>query len=88
MNQNILQTLFLNNPEIPGEIADFCNSIPEYVQAERECSLAFRELEKILGYDQCSHLEEVVNRQLSLEVRAYYLFGLGLRKQVLSGLGV
>ena len=50
--------------------------------------LAFRELEKILGYDQCSHLEEVVNRQLSLEVRAYYLFGLGLRKQVLSGLGV
>ena len=88
MNQTILQTLFLNNPEIPGEIADFCNSIPEYVQAERECSLAFRELEKILCYDQCSHLEEVVNRQLSLEVRAYYLFGLGLRKQVLSGLGV
>ena len=87
MNQTIIQTLFLNNPEIPGEIADFCNSIPEYVQAERECSLAFRELEKILG-DQCSHLEEVVNRQLSLEVRAYYLFGLGLRKQVLSGLGV
>ena len=47
MNQTILQTLFLNNPEIPGEIADFCNSIPEYVQAERECSLAFRELEKM-----------------------------------------
>ena len=40
MNQTILQTLFLDNPEIPGEIASFCSSIPEYVQAEREYNRA------------------------------------------------
>lgn len=36
MNQTILQTLFLDNQEIPTEIAKFCETIPEYVRAERE----------------------------------------------------
>lgn len=88
MNQTILQTLFLNNPEIPGEIADFCNSIPEYVQAEQDYNRATRELVDLIGYERFSQFESALTHHLSYEVRAYYLFGLGLRKQVLSGLGV
>ena len=56
MNQTILQTLFLDNPEIPVEISSFCNHIPEYVQAEQDYN------------------------------RAYYLFGLGLRREILEGI--
>lgn len=88
MNETILQTLFLDNPEIPVEIARFCDSIPEYVQAEREYDRAVRELETLIGYERYSQFEEAVNSRLSCEVRASYLFGLGLRKQLLTGLGV
>ena len=56
MNHTILQTLLLNNPEIPEAVSSFCDSWPEYVQAEQ-------------GYN-----------------RAYYLFGLGLRREILEGI--
>ena len=45
MDQTILQTLFLDNLEIPAELAKFCDTIPEYVQAEQAFKQASRELE-------------------------------------------
>ena len=86
MSQTILQTLFLNNPEIPIEIANFCDSIPEYVQAEQEYAQAMEELIRLVGYEQFSRFESALNSHLSCEVQAYYLFGLGLRREVLSSL--
>ena len=86
MNQSILQTLFLDNPEIPGEIASFCSSIPEYVQAEREYNKAAQELMELIGYERYSEFESVLNSHLSNEVRAHYLFGLGLRRELLTSL--
>ena len=49
MNQTILQILFLDNPEIPAEIASFCNSLPKYVQAEQEYNQAAQELAGLIG---------------------------------------
>ena len=86
MNQSILQTLFLDNPEIPGEIASFCSSIPEYVQAEQEYNKAAQELMELIGYERYSEFESVLNSHLSNEVRAHYLFGLGLRRELLTSL--
>ena len=86
MNQTILQTLFLDNPEIPGEIAQFCDNLPEYVQAEREYNRATAELMELIGYERYSRFEEALNWRLAAENRAYYLFGLGLRREVLEGL--
>ena len=86
MNQNILQTLFLDNPEIPVEINDFCSSIPEYVQAERNYNQHVRELEALVGYERFSAFEEALNYHLALEARAYYLFGLQLRRDILEGI--
>ncbi len=86
MNQTILQTLFLNNPEIPGEITKFCETLPEYVQAEREYSQAVRELLALIGYERFSRFEETLNHHLSYEVRAHYLFGSGLRRELLAGI--
>ena len=86
MNQTILQTLFLDNPEIPGEIAQFCDQIPEYAQAERKYDQAIQELTELIGFDRFSRFEDVLNWHFSLENRAYYLFGLGLRRDILESL--
>ena len=88
MNQTILQTLFLDNEEIPAEIEKFCSSIPEYVQAEREYNRVSQELLDLIGYERYSQVEAVINWHFSIENRAYYLFGLGLRREVLAGLEV
>ena len=86
MKQSILQTLFLDNPEIPGEIASFCSSIPEYVQAEQEYNRVTAELMNLIGYERYSEFESALTGHLSCEVRAYYLFGLGLRREILEGI--
>ena len=86
MNQTILQTLFLDNPEIPGEIVSFCSSIPEYVQAEQEYNRVTAELMNLIGYERYSEFESALTGHLSCEVRAYYLFGLGLRRELLEGM--
>ena len=44
MNQAILQTLFRDNLEIPAELAKFCDTIPEYVQAEQAFKQAWMEI--------------------------------------------
>ena len=49
MNNTILQTLFLDNPEIPVEIAHFCKSLPEYIQAEQDYQEAAEEVRRLLG---------------------------------------
>ncbi|NBI10824.1 hypothetical protein D1641_12485 [Colidextribacter sp. OB.20] len=86
MNQTILQILFLDNPEIPAEIASFCNSLPKYVQAEQEYNQAAQELAGLIGYEQFSRFEEALNWHLAAEARACYLFGLGLRQKLLREL--
>ena len=57
MDQTILQTLFLDNLEISAEIVKFCNTIPEYVQAEREYNKAAQELMELIGYERYSEFE-------------------------------
>ena len=86
MKETILQTLFLDNPEIPVEVADFCNSIPAYTQAEQEYNRAVQELIKLIGIERYSRFEDILNWHLFLENRAYYLFGLGLRREILEGM--
>ncbi len=86
MNQTILQTLFLDNPELADKIAEFCDSLPEYVQAERDFQQAAREVEDLIGYERYSRFEAAMTWHLFLENRAYYLFGLGLRREILEGI--
>lgn len=86
MNQTILQTLFLDNPELSGEIANFCRSIPEYVQADRDYDQATRELIALAGFERFSRFEWAMNKLLLLENRACCLFGPGLRQIILESL--
>lgn len=83
---NILNTLFLDNPYIPEQVAAYCNTLPEYREAERAYLAVEQELEDRLGYETSSRFEEIQSRYMARLVQAYYLFGLGLRQEVLSAL--
>lgn len=83
---NILNTLFLDNPCIPEQVYTFCNSLPEYRNAEQAFRAMEQELEERLGYDFVNRFDEAQSRYLARLVQAYYLFGLGLRQEVLSAL--
>ena len=76
MDRTILRTLFLDNLEIPAAIARFCDGYDRAAQ----------ELMDLIGYERYARFEEAVTRHLSYEVRASYLFGLGLRKEILRSL--
>ena len=41
---------------------------------------------ELIGYERYARFEEAVTQHLSYEVRASYLFGLGLRKEILRSL--
>ena len=82
----ILNALFLDNPYIPEQVAAFCKTLPEYREAERAYREAEQELEDRLGYEVLNRFDEAQSRYMARLVQAYYLFGLGLRQEVLSAL--
>ena len=83
---NILNALFLDNPYLPEQVAAFCKTLPEYRAAERAFRATERELEERLGSDFADRFDEAQSRYLARLVEAYYLFGLGLRQELLSAL--
>lgn len=83
----ILNTIFLDNPYLPERVCAYCNTLPEFREAEREYRAAELELEKLLGYEALNRFDEAQSRYMARLVQAYYLFGLGLRQELLSALG-
>lgn len=84
--ETILQTLFLENPYIPEQVCAYCKTLPEFREVEREYRAAEQELENQLGYQAFNRFDEVQSRYMARLVQAYYLFGLGLRQELLSAL--
>ncbi len=82
----ILNALFLDNPYIPEQVAAYCKTLPEYREAEQAYLAAEQELEDRLGYEVLNRFDEAQSRYMARLVQAYYLFGLGLRQEVLSAL--
>ena len=83
----ILLTLFLDNPCPPEQVCAFCSTFPEFRDAEAEYQAAEQEIEERLGHDLANRFDEAQSRYMPQLVQAYYLFGLGLRQEVLSALG-
>ncbi len=83
---DILYTLFQDNTELPGKVYEFCKKIPEYCQAEREFQAISRQAAEKLGDEFYFRFEDAQTRYMARLVNAYYLFGLGLRQEVLSAL--
>ena len=86
MTSNI-KSLFLDNPCLSAQVSAFCASLPEYKAAERAYYAAEQDLEDRLGYEAFDRFSEVQFRYVNQLAHAYYLFGLGLRQEVLRALG-
>ena len=86
MNE-ILKTLFLDNPYLPEQVCAFCDQLPDFQEAEQTYETAAAKLRTQLGYAEFDAFEETLNWYLARYAHAYYLFGLGLRQEVLSALG-
>lgn len=82
----ILNTIFLDNPYLPERVCAYCNTLPEFREAELEYRAAEQELENQLGYQAFNRFDEIQSRYMARLVQAYYLFGLGLRQELLSAL--
>lgn len=80
--KNHISSLFLNNPEISGEIRQFCLSFPEFQQAEHSARLALQHLENVLEKEEFYALEDAITAYYALEAQAHYLFGLNLRQEL------
>lgn len=83
---SILKTLFIDNPYIPEQVCAFCSQRPEFLEAERNYGLQLENLEKRLGQAEAAAFDEALSWYLAQNVHAYYLFGLGIRQDVLSAL--
>ena len=81
----VLRTLFLDNPYIPEQVCAFCNQLPEFRKAEQDYEDAAAVLRSRLGTDYDA-FEETLSWYLAQFSKAYYLFGLHLRQEVLSAM--
>ena len=82
----ILDKLFQDNPGFPEEVVKFCQTIPGYREAEADFARQADQVSRLLGPELYLPFEEAMNAQLAYEARAHYLFGLGLRREVLEAL--
>ena len=78
----ILYALFEDNPGLPEEVYRFCLARA----AERDYRAALDRAAGSLDRELLLDLDQAVGAYLAQEVRAYYLFGLGLRRAVLDAL--
>ena len=83
---NSMKTLFVNNPELDGQIAMFCAKNQGYLAAKQKFYDVGDEIGKIVGYDLYDRFEKQLIRYLGCSNDIYYLFGLGLRQDILSAL--
>ena len=82
----ILYKLFQDNPGLAGEVAKFCRTVPGYQTAEADFASQADQISRLVGPECYLPFEAAMNAQLAYEARAYYLFGLGLRRELLSAL--
>ena len=86
MNE-IVKTLFCDNPYLADQVCAFCDTLPAYLEAEQEYEAAARRAEAVLGLRGFQDFEEAISAYEARLTHAYYLFGLGLRREVLRALG-
>ena len=82
-----IDSLFCNNPDLSHRIYTYCKANPEFMEAEAEYDALLQSLEQTLGYARMQEIEDCFLRYSARLVQAYYLFGLGLRQEVLWALG-
>ena len=81
-----LKMLFVDNPYLAEQVCAFCKTLPEFRQAEQEFNAVSDKIAEKLGRELYFDFENAQSWYMARLVNAYYLFGLGLRQEVLSAL--
>ena len=81
MNDKI-KMLFLDNPEMTEQIEAFCQRDPLFSKVKLE----LYDTAQIVGYELYDRFEQRFGLYTARPSDLYYLFGLGLRQEVVSAL--
>ena len=81
-----INMLFIDNPGIEEAIQEFYSQDPEYLKIKEEFYETAQEIAKIVGYDLYDRFERRFGIYVSRSNDIYYLFGLGLRQEIISAL--
>ena len=85
MNKN-LKVLFVDNPYIAERVCAFCDALPEFQETEWEFNAISEQIAEKLGQELYLDFEAAQSWYMAKLVNAYYLFGLGLRQEIISAL--
>lgn len=83
---NSLPSLFLNDT-IVTEIEAFCASDPEFMRTKQEFYKITDQIETLASPDLYNAFEKGLWAYLYRTADLYYLYGLGLRQEVLQAIG-
>ena len=81
-----LKMLFVDNMDITEEIGKFCEQDPAFLKTEQEFYETAHEIAAVVGFELYSRFERRFRNYLTCYTDLYYLFGLGLRQEVISAL--
>ena len=84
---NTLPSLFLENDAIDAEMEAFCRSDPEYLEMKQRFDEASEEIAKLVGFNVYDAFERSFWDYFFHTANLYYLFGLGLRQEILQAMG-
>ena len=83
----LLNRFFAVIQDLSHRVYTYCKANPEFMETEAEYDALLQSLEQTLGYARMQEIEDCFLRYSARLVQAYYLFGLGLRQEVLWALG-
>ena len=83
---NKLKILFVDNPDLAEQVCAFCDTRPEFRETEERFHALSDQAAGRLGKGFYLEFEEAWSSYLAQLANAYYLFGLGLRQEVISTL--
>ena len=84
---NSITSLLFDNEILEAEIEAFCANDPKYLQTMQQFEKAAEEIAKHVGHDLYNTFEKSFNMYLYRTADLYYLFGLGLRQDLLQAMG-
>ena len=83
---NTIQSLFLNDT-INAEIEAFCASDPEFAKVKQEFYETANQIAELIAPGLYDAFEKSLWAYLYRTADLYYLYGLGLRQEVLQAIG-
>ncbi len=81
-----LKMIFLDNPDITEQIEEFCAQDPAFLKTEQEFYGTAHKIAEVAGFELYSRFERCFRNYLACSNDLYYLFGLGLRQEIISAL--